>query len=190
MYDHPKILIQKNYTIPTHAAWYVCNHIMGSVYVHMCMYWYVCTLSVRVSVDVHAHMCKTKSRQPNWWVWCAGVISNVQVQKVSYTLTAWKEKQLPFYSMHKFLWLPENLESPKYFYPQTFIDKMCYKCMELMVISYIATDSKYIEKGLFVTFSVKTVPFGTFDISRNTTLKQWCHCSSLALCFSHARFTV
>ena len=42
---------------------------------------------------------------------------------------------------------------------------------------------------LYVTFSVKTVPFGTFGISRNTILKHWSHCSSLVPCFIHARFT-
>ena len=42
----------------------------------------------------------------------------------------------------------------------------------------------------YVTISMKTVPNGTFDISRNTILKHWSHCSSLVLYFSHARFTV
>ena len=42
----------------------------------------------------------------------------------------------------------------------------------------------------YVTFSAKTIPFGTFGISRNTILKYWSHCRSLVLCFSRARFTV
>ena len=37
---------------------------------------------------------------------------------------------------------------------------------------------------------VKTVPKGTFCISRNTNLKYWSHCGSLVLQCSHARFTV
>ena len=43
---------------------------------------------------------------------------------------------------------------------------------------------------VYVAFSAKTVPFGTFGILRNTILKHLSHCSSLVLCFSHAKFIV
>ena len=56
-------------------------------------------------------------------------------------------------------------------------------------IIFEKNNEKY-SQNAYVTCSAKTVPFGTFGILKNTILKHGSHCSSLALCFSHARFTV
>ena len=112
----PRKVIHKGLYQWTCSRNYYCHNVYKWMIIQHCIY----AKTVHRIHTLHSHtqscvcwcMCvSVLNKNPNW---CAGIkckTYSIYVGKSKYSM-AWRERQLPFCGMQKFLWLPDKSRTP------------------------------------------------------------------------------